>query len=58
MISKSQSLSKTELIRVLHLTKIDKIEVFDGFKRVEDIKRQIDHFLKDGSASLILIRER
>lgn len=58
MISKSQSLSKTELIRVLHLTKIDKIEVFDGFKRVEDIKRQIDHFRKDGSTSLILIRER
>ena len=58
MISKSQSFTKSQLIRNLQSTNINKIEVFEGYKKVDDIKRQLDQFLKEGSNSIVLIREK
>ena len=54
---KTQSMSKQELIRNLQSSNIQKVEVIEGFNKVDEIKRQIDSFNGDG-VSLILVKER
>ena len=54
---KTQSMNKQELIRNLQSSNIQKVEVIEGFKKVDEIKRQIDSFNGDG-VSLILVKER
>ena len=58
MIAKSEKLTKQQLIKNLQNAKIDKVEVFEGFRSAMEVKANIERFGSGVGVSIIMIREK
>jgi hypothetical protein len=58
MITKTEKLSKQQLIRNLQSSNIAKIEVIEGFKKYDEIKKLLDGFGGGLGVSVIMVKER
>lgn len=58
MIIKSEKLNKQQLIRNIQSSNIEKVEVIEGFKKYDEIKKLMDGFGNGVGVSVIMVKER